>query len=171
MPNEITKSERTIDGDVFTVEPMLAMRSFALQARLAPAFFEAAATIAQVVGDDPKSIGDLNLEALAQYAPRLGAVFARMPPGEFEAIVRELLASATMNGAPLFARVQGDGDPFQTLMRGRTLQTWKLLWFALEVHYPDFFASVRALGVKSKAAGASATSSTSAPAGRSGAAS
>jgi len=121
---------RTIGGNVFSVVPLPAMRSFALQPRLAPA-------LAEVVGVLGSLSGDLDVGALG---PAVGRFFAKLPADELEAVTRELLAGATMDGAQLFTAA---GNPFDLVMRGRTLDVWRLLAFAVEVNYPDFFALVR----------------------------
>lgn len=157
MSNELRIGER-----LYTVQPLSAMRSFTLQPRLLPAVSEALALFFGLVRDVAKSGGDeakldvgalleadVDLDKLVQSFSR---VAEKLPPAELEAITRTLLAGATCNGTLLFAAVQGEGDTFDVLMRGRMVEVWRLLWHAVRVNYPDFFA-LRA-GPAAPAAGA-----------------
>lgn len=127
----------TIGRDVFEVGPIPALRSFTLQARIAPALAEVAAAI-QKVG----ASGTLEEANVEELAPAVGRFFSKLPEAELEHVVRALLANTKMNGLPLFS---GAGDPIDTLMAGRTLDVWRLLWFALQECYPDFFVHLGAL--------------------------
>lgn len=139
--------EREIGGAVFTVSPLPAMRSFLLQPRIAPVLAEAGAILAEVAAGDADVLDLDVLELAPRILPRVGQIFAKLPPEELRAITRELLEGATMDGVLLFT---GAGDPFDVKLRGRTLDVWRLLWFALEVNYPDFFGALAA----SRSAGA-----------------
>lgn len=167
---------RKIGGNVFELEPMLAEASFDLQPRLGPVFLDLVGVISEIVATS--EAGDLNdVQLLARNASRIGAIFGKLPPHELRLIRRELLGappgdgrpascpSVKMDGIPLFT---ADGNPFDVKMQGRTMDTWLLLAFALEVHYPDFFAAIVGK-FKAAVAQRSATSTTSAPAGGSGA--
>lgn len=135
-------NERTIGGNLFTVSPMSALRSFALQPRLAPALAEVAGALGSL-GD---GAGDLNVAVLA---PAVSRFFAKMPPAELLEITKQLLDGATMDGVQLFSAA---GNPIEVQLRGRTLDMWRLLWFALEVNYPDFFVELRGSVAASRAA-------------------
>jgi hypothetical protein len=129
----------------FIVPPLPAMRSFALQARIAPALTE----VAKGFGALKEGLdGDVTA-----IAPAIAGFFAKLGADELEAIAKTLLADATMDGKALFTP---SGNPFDVHMRGRTMDTWKLLWFAIEVNYPDFF---KALGGGVKAEGKEASKS------------
>lgn len=177
----MTAPELTLDGSLFVVTPMTAMRSFVLQPRLAPVLAEAGALFYALLGGLARSQGaesqedvkldvgalldaDLDVNAIAAG---MGRICAKLPPGELQAITRELLAGATMDGVQLFAAVQGDGDPFDIRMRGRTLDVWRLLWHALRVNYPDFFMALGGSGKPRPGANPSAASSTSGTSGQS----
>lgn len=172
-------NEVKIGKDVFTVSPLTAMRSFVLQPRIGPVLAEAGALFFGVVRDVATKAGDdveVDVRALLEsevdldkVAASLGRLFGKLAPAELESITRELLAGSTMNGAMLFAAVDGAGDMFNVLLRGRTLDVWKLVWHALRVNYPDFFgalagsAVLQSAGAASPSAGSS-TSPTSGPA-------
>lgn len=165
----------TIGGNKFGVTPLFAVRSFTLQAKLAPALSEIAELVvplwrgfkkgkaSKAVPTDetapkpdeaPKKLVDvLDFEEVAPLiAPAITHFFGKMPPDDLELVIRELLGKATMDGKPLFGHA--GGDPFDLWMQGRTLDTWKLLGFALKVNYPDFFGSLAAVASRAPAAGA-----------------
>lgn len=137
----------------FTVPVPGGMRSFALQQRIIPMAGRVANVFVSLLGagTDVASIGDLDLtKVLPAALPHIGHIFSEMAPGELEWVTRELLRDAKCDGLALFGSPAGDA--FDALMQGRTTDAWKLLWHALEVWYPDFFARARALVVKNGAA-------------------
>ncbi len=171
-------TEVKIGANTFAVSPLTAMRSFVLQPRIGPVIAEAGALFFGLLRDVAKSQGgedaELSVSALLEadvdvdkIAAALGRIFVKLPPAELQSITRELLAGSTMDGRQLFAAVQGEGDSFDIVMRGRTLDVWKLLWHALNVNYPDFFGALVASGKRAPGASpseASTTSPTSGPA-------
>lgn len=170
----------TIGGTVFNVEPMDGLRSFDLQPRIAPIVGELVRVVTGALetgmikaGADGKpgelSLDNLDTGPLLEVAlPALTRVCGMLPRGELGTITRELLTGATVIGAQgaalLFgAPVPGGAtvDTFGQLMRGRTLDTWRLLFFALRTHYPDLFGLLAARGGAATAtANPSATSPT-----------
>lgn len=148
-----------LGNNVFEVPRPGAMKSFSLQQRILPVFGRVAAVILKLLGMAPDSdFGKLMeqdiTKVLPQAIPYIGEIFATMPPGELEFITRELLTGATCDKMALFGNPAG--DPFDALMQGRTTDTWRLLWHALEVWYPDFFSHVGKLIVKGAKESASA---------------
>lgn len=151
-----------IGQTTFDVPEPPAMRTFALQQRIVPVLGGVLRALARVFGADKvvgadgeaKLAGILEADVeklLPLAASALGEVFAQMPPGELESLTRELLRDATADRKPLFATAKNglQADPFDALMRGRTADVWRLLWHALEVWYPDFFAL--AAGLRARA--------------------
>lgn len=164
-----------IGKDKFDVPRPGGMRSFALQQKLIPVAGRVAGVFLQLLGGVKDMAGLLEadvLSVLPQALPHVGRIFAEMPPGELEEITRILLGpgpnaepGATCNKLALFGGP--DGDVFDALMAGRTIDTWKLLWHALEVWYPDFFTRGRSLfapAAKEIPSGESSTSTTAGPA-------
>lgn len=150
----------TLGKDVFDVPAPKGMSSFALQQAVLPVAGRIVAAIAVTLRVAPEAGGGMNSNVLGALAgmdvikvlpaalPALGQVFSEMPEGELERLTRTLLADATCNKIRLFGGVPGTSataDLFDTIMQGRTLDTWALLWHALEVWYPDFFGRARAL--------------------------
>lgn len=147
MSNEIK-----IGGNTFTVSPLPASKSFALQARIAPAIAEVFGVIGKVrAGAD---IGSLDVGEMATIVDKLAG---KLPPAELEALLRELLATATMDNLPLFT---SQGNPFEVRMQGRTIDTWKLLWHSIQVNYPDFFSLLDGLGAAAEKPAAPSAGST-----------
>lgn len=141
-----------IGDKVFDVPAPKGMTSFALQQKILPIAGNVVALFLHALGG--KQPSDLNefmekdvLKVLPIVLPHLGNIFSSMPPGELESISRTMLGNATCNKLPLFGG--SDGDPFDALMQGKTIDTWKLLWHALGVWYPDFLSLVNSLPAKS----------------------
>lgn len=132
--------EKKIGEHTYSIEPLPAMRAFILQPKIAPAVSEVARALAQVVGSrgiDLAMLGDTDvLDALGAAVTKFCET---LPPKELEAVTRELLSGASRDNVPLFT---GQGDPFDVLMRGHTMEIWQLLGMALEANYPDFFALI-----------------------------
>jgi hypothetical protein len=134
----------TLGKDSFEVPTPPAWDSWELQQRVLPVFGRVAGAVLHFLGRAPdhdlEKLKEVDvMEVLPAVLPHLGAIFSEMPPGEFGAISRALLRNATMNGMPLFTE---QGNPYDALMRGRTMDTWRLLVYALRVWYPDFFGYV-----------------------------
>jgi hypothetical protein len=141
-----------IGAYTFDVPPPPAMRTFALQQRIAPVAGRIIGVFMQLAGKvDLKDLGEKDVtDALPLAAPALGEVFAAMPAGELEFLTRTLLENATVSGWPTpaskaVALFGGPVDAFDAAFQGRTLDVWLLLWHALRVWYPDFFARAAAL--------------------------
>lgn len=173
-------AEITLGTDLFTVNPLPGEESFVFQPRILPLVAELVALVGVTSGDAPpapeepvvppedsaepptpatkpaRKLGDI----LAEAAPIVQRACAKMPPEELRVVLRTLLRGATMNGKPLYTE---QGNPINVLMRGRTIDLWKLVMFALQVSYPDFFGLFRGLQKKFAAAAGSETSATSSP--------
>lgn len=156
--------------NVYNVPPPLGMRSFAFQQRILPVAGRVINVFLHLVGNGTDATGLLESDVarvLPQALPFIGQIFSEMPEGELEKITRELLKDATRDKAPLFNAPLG-GDPFDEWMRGKTVETWKLLWHAIQVWYPDVFtlaAAFTASGAKENRSEESTTSQTNGPAG------
>lgn len=175
-------NELRIGDDVFMVAPLLGERSFLLQPLIAPAMTDFGALFglfakayADFAGDEEPKVAsggdeepklelgemiDDVMSALEQAGPIVARLCAKLPPDHLKAIVRELLAGATMNGKPLYSQ---QGNPIDVLLQGRTVDFWRLLVHALRVSYPDFFGLLRGLRGSSRGADRSAKSTTSDP--------
>jgi hypothetical protein len=141
----------------FNVPVPKGMSSFALQQRVLPVagriieviagLLAATGDIKGLLGEDGKLdadklfSGDV-LKVIPSALPAMGRVFSEMPSHELENLTRALLSETTCDGVRLFHGGGGE-DPFDLLMQGRALDTWRLLWHAIGVWYPDFFALAR----------------------------
>jgi hypothetical protein len=162
----------TIGHDRFEVPVPFGMATFAFQQQIIPVAGKLIGAVMGLTGGH--SLGSLlDADVLADALPQLSRVFSDMKPGELEAITRTLLKDAVWlkaggpkAGLKLFG--EAGGDVFDTAFRGRTLDGWKLLWHAVQVWYPDFFALLGGLraqpGAKAAPSEAS-TTSTDSPAG------
>lgn len=149
--------------DTFTVNALLAEESFDLQPKLLPVlpdmlelaamftreFFE----LVEAKGGDAnvdvpiEEILDKGLGLLGRASPIISRVCAKLNPDEMRYIRRTLLSGATCNGKPLYGK-PGEGNLIDVVLQGRTIDLWRLLIFAVEVSYPDFFALLAALKKK-----------------------
>jgi hypothetical protein len=151
----------------FTLQPRIfpliaeVISSIAAMLRAAPSEEETAdagetrAEAAAVLSDLERQKARMSIGALGRAAQRLqidtvdvdgivpivGRVCAQLPPDELEQILRILLSNTFANGERLFSEQheRGKPDPFDKVMQGRTLDTWRLVWEALRVVYADFF--------------------------------
>jgi hypothetical protein len=134
--------ERTIDGMRFTVGQLPAMRAMKLLNRItriaAPAVARAAAAL--------KSGQDLASMDLGSLGGAVESLFLKLPDDELEGITRELFSTvlyhneANGQAAPLM-------EVFDAVMMGRMPTVLKLLGFAFEVNYGNFFDALRGLNV------------------------
>ena len=131
-------SEREINGHRYSVEPLPAMTAFLLQPRLVPPVSEAMRSGDLLRGLKGKSLAAiLDMNVLDALGGAISSFCRQLPPVELDQITRTLLKGARRDGVPLY----GDGgDHIDVAMRGATMDIWRLLAFAVEVNYPDFFA-------------------------------
>jgi hypothetical protein len=170
-------AQRRIGKHMFVVAPLPAIRSWALQPRLVPFIVEIGRLLAlfmtsesgkkiveMVEGIDldkmtvQQFLGmDFDLTESATLAADAAARICRqLGSKELEAVTRELLVGATCDGVQMFNATPGGGEPFDLLMQGKTLDTWRLLLFAVQINYPDVFSPRAALAAASPAAAPSA---------------
>lgn len=171
----------TIGNQKFNVPLPRATRTFGLQQRILPIAGDVMSALVQIVGtggvERLKAMGQSEiLELVPEIVPALGKIFSNMPEGELLRILRILLGDpkegalpteiGTCDGMPMFSLT--DGDVFDTVLQGRTVDMWRLLVHGLTVWYPDFFglaAAFPAAGAKKAPPSAgSSTSPTSGPA-------
>jgi hypothetical protein len=157
----ITTQDREIDGMQWQVSQLPGMRGLKMFNKLGrilgPAMGKALAA-----GMDSKK-GEINAVALSEA---IAVLFDRLSEAEIESITRELLATAVVDGKPLFP------GAFDLLMQGRTMTVLKALLFAFEVNYGSFFGALRgrvlAEVAKASASTSPTASGTAGPSGVSG---
>ncbi len=172
------ETTRKIGEDIFTISPLGYEETCDLQPLLAPALADFGRLYALFIGEMARLLQQHGAEVaeadVVTMLPELGGsldqasaiiaqVAAKLPATSLRTIRRTLLRGATMNSKPLYATTEGQPDMINTLMRGRTIDGWKLLLFALEVNYPDFFALARPLAALGGRATSSSTSTTTTP--------
>lgn len=138
------------------------MATFLLQPLIAPPLIEVIGTLVPMMMSGVPI--DLDTTDVAELIPALSKFFGKLNKKDLETITRDLLNGATCDGVQLF-RDDGKGDPFNAIMMGRTIDTWKLLFRSMQVNYPDFFglfgAKEKSPAAEEKAApSSSATSNT-----------
>ena len=163
---------RKIGNDTFSIS----LLSFEETCDLLPLWIPAAAdfgalyalflgTMAKAAGDG-EDVGGLEVmdllrsasPALSEASAILARISEKLPPDKLRLIRKKLLTGATMNDTPLYAMGPGQPDLIGSLLRGRTLDGWRLMIFALEVNYPDFFEIVRPFVGSGKKDGSSSSS-------------
>jgi hypothetical protein len=128
----LVRQERLIDGSTFSVTQLPAMRGVKMLNRLFRVLGPPAAralggvNVAELAS---RGLAGLDVGALAEAVPLLAD---RLTEAELEALVRELLETATIDGRPLM-------PTFDLTMQGRVGTVLKLVGFALEVNYGSFF--------------------------------
>jgi hypothetical protein len=164
-----------LGGDTFSVTPLGFLRSLYLQPKLAPVIAEVAAALFTLMGVDGlgaklaaaeltlDKLMELDLAALPMLdlAASITRICHQLKRQDLEYIVRELLYDATMNGTPLLG--QPGADPIDGFLVGRSLDGWRLLFYAVKVNYPDVFSPrvvLAATGAAAKPSAASGTSGT-----------
>lgn len=151
--------------DVFTVQPLLGEQSFLLQPLIAPAVADCGSLFGLFARAFSGEVGESEAMLVAaglldEAGPVIARLAGKLPPETLRTITRTLLAGATMNGVELY---QPAGNPIDILLRGRTLDFWRLLIHAMRSSYPDFFGLLKGRRAPPVAGAPSATSGTSSP--------
>src|SRR5258708_2424843 len=133
------QQERDIDGFKFTVQQLTAMKSLRMLNRLGRIVGPA---LGKAGGAAQGGFENLNVKDLGDA---VGTLFERLSDDELESITRELLSGATVtmsNGQNGLLMPQ-----FDLVLQGRPETILKLLKFALEVNYQNFFRGFAGLGL------------------------
>lgn len=134
--SNIEAQQRTIDGMDFEVQPLPAMKSLETFPRIT-------AMLAPVLAD----LGTISKASDSERAALVGkalSALAKTDAKELVSLTKVLLSEATV---VVDGKRQHLMPAFDTLMAGRLLTTFKLIAFAVEVNYRDFFDVFRgALG-------------------------
>lgn len=129
---------REIDGLRFTVQQLPARRGMKLLNHLiriaGPGLAKAAGALKG--GDLAKlDLANIDFGALGEA---LKSIFDGLPDVEFDYVLDEMLAVTLLNEAPL-------KPVFDAALQGRIGTVYKLLAFALEVNFRDFFGGLSGL--------------------------
>lgn len=84
--------------------------------------------------------------------PHLVRLFSSVSYDDLAFFMRELLSETFCNGDRLFADGPSGKDNFDRLMVGKTMTTWRIMWEAIKVTYPDFLAPLQGIAAKAGAA-------------------
>lgn len=156
---------RRINGREFSLEPIHALTSFALQPLIAPVAGRIVGLVLKALGsEEGLSISSLTVADMMSKAPDLageiGLAFGAIKPDDLLRVTRSLFGQASCGGIPFFP-VAGDDRKFNELFAGKTRDLWELLWFAVQVNYPDFLPARVGSVAPAQAESPSATSTTS----------
>lgn len=157
-----------IRDKTFEINPLLVEDSFDLQPFLLPVLPEIGQLIALFFGDvskfaeldrqdDAAKSPEEKAEILRQFSEEGGAMLAKaspilerisraLPPEKLRHIRRTLLREATCGGVALYGNTPREGDAINVLLAGRVIDVWRLLLFAVQISYPDFFEMAASLG-------------------------
>lgn len=141
----IATQEKVIDGMHFAVTQLPGMKGLLMSQKIGRIVGPALAKGLSGMGSVSLATvaeSSINMETIGEA---VGLLFERLSGPELEAITRELLASATIDGVPLM-------PVFDLRLQGKTLTIYKLLVFAFEVNYGSFFDAFRALAAQRRAA-------------------
>jgi hypothetical protein len=147
----LKRETRSIDGLDFAVTQHGARRSLRLDARI---MRQLGPGLADVLTGERVDGGDL-----AAMARGLVPLFAHLTDDDADALVSEILAftSVVVDGCNL---EMSKAAHFEQAFAGRRMTLWKVVGFALEVNYRDFFDAARAAIERLKVAGGDAASPT-----------
>jgi len=136
MSKEVKVGDR-----LYQIEALPALRAFTLQSKVAPIAIEIVDGLGGVLKNVKGTLKDFLeqnvLDLLPLATPVLSRVFAKLTETDLEEITKTLLWNTRCNGQCLFTQ-EGSGS-FDVVMRGRPMETWQLLFHAIQVNYPDFF--------------------------------
>lgn len=148
---------KTLNGYVITVAPLPGWQSLetlqTLAKMIGPALGKLGGAAAASIGNET----DAERKALEGVTASLMAALVALQPGELQAVGKALLGN-TMVLTPKAAAGEDVAilRVFDTEFAGQTLLILKILVFAIEVNYGDFFAALRpalaAIGAKLKSA-------------------
>jgi hypothetical protein len=183
-----------LGGTTYEVPQLFALDSCELLPRLLPLVAEVGALfvagIAVVLGEaagtaglEPASITAVSLARLLEQEidpmrvamhlndllPGIERLCAKLPRGELRRLIPEVLKGTTANGVPLFGAQVGPTsvDTFDTVMRGRSGDVFRLLLFAVkDVHYPDVVAGMFPQLFQDVAASGGSATRTASPSGK-----
>lgn len=127
---------RVFDDLAITVQQLPAMRAVKLSRRLIQ-IAAPAVTALKDLSADASVLGEAISNALAEFSEK-----------DLEALIKDLLETATVEQEGRIAKVM---PLFDELFRGKVFTLYKVLAFALEVNFADFFEPLRALKEKNDA--------------------
>lgn len=165
-----------IGKNVYDVNPLLVEDSFDLQPKLLPVLPEIGRLIslfstefslfAELDKKDDEARSDDEKDRITkEFAEQLAALLEKaspiiervcklLPAEDLRYIRRTLLRDATCGNTPLYSR-DGRGDAINIFFAGDTIGLWRLIAFAVQISYPDFFGMAASLASRVRARGGS----------------
>lgn len=152
---KIEAKSKIIGDCTYKVTPFLAIEAIKLKTRLikllAPAIGRMLGGLENINKNDILD-SKLNGEMIGSALEHL---FSNLGEDEYIALLKRLLANTIAevktSGAAPKNYVFGSGDEaFNIVFSGRTLDLYKVIFFILEVNYPDFFALMGDFGSRAR---------------------
>ena len=138
---------KEIDGKVFAVTPFNALQAIKLQAKLLK-------LIGPSMGGllDGKSVDDLQNQEI-NIKGALSGLFDRLDENSLVDLIKFCFARTTLEYEGKMLQLDNMSSPsFDLAFRGTFATVYKVLWFVIEVNYPDFLAIAGDIGSKIKTA-------------------
>jgi len=135
----IKTEEKEIDGLRFSVTQLPGMRGLRMSVRLGKLLGPA---LARAAGAATGGLASLDVSKLSGA---VDALFEHLTEDEIESVTKALLESCLVT-------IEGKTGPlmpmFDTVMGGKVATVYKLLRFAFEVNFGNFFGGLAALGAQ-----------------------
>jgi hypothetical protein len=131
-------AEKKIGGRTFSVEPMLALESMVLKARLMKVAAPVLSVLPTILASASEDKERANLQAITAF----GELFSKSDPKELAHLVKDICEVASIQRpSGNVERVDFDGD-----MTGHDGDIPVLAIFVLREQFGDFFAGLRGIG-------------------------
>ena len=136
-----TTQIKTIDSIEYSIDQLGGMKGLRLFNRLLRLCAPALGSIGKALADR-KSLADMDLDSVGKA---VSAMLVSLTDDDLESLTRELLGSCTFDREGKRIELMSPGV-FDLEMRGKVGTILKLLSFALEVNYGNFFEALQNAG-------------------------
>jgi len=126
---------KVINEKEFKVEPFNVRTAFRMQAKLARIFGPALACLMPEKG----------LDSNVDFSKLLAGLFEELTEDAFDKLISELLSRAFLIQDGQMLELRKD-EVLNLAFLGSTMDLYKVIWFVLEVNYPDFLSQVGDFG-------------------------
>jgi hypothetical protein len=134
-----TQAAKEIDGFTYSVDQLPGRKSITFLARLGRIVGPSLGPLVKALKFEGKTV-DLTKLELEPIGVAIGKLFVDLSETETDAIMRELLQGATYVDGD---RIVNVWDTFDLHFKGRPAAGLKLVAFAMEVNYGNFFGALK----------------------------